>query len=215
MEEQRIEYALVTGATGGLGKSFVYALAKRGYALLLTGRSEEKLSALKEEVRLAYPNCYVETYAADLSDEKSRLAMMGKIVSKGRKISFLANVAGADVQKALTEYTQEKIAFQCRVNFESVVALSHFAIEQKAERLQILNVSSVSGIYPMPYFAIYSATKGAMTSFSQSLQHSRVKHTLLCIQSLQFITHTSQTSLYLLRHCTLLQNRLFSITINS
>ena len=95
---------------------------------------------------------------------------MDKIAGEGRKISLLANVAGADLQKGLMEYTQEKIAFQCRVNFEAAVALSRFAIEYKADSLEIINVSSVSGIYPMPYFAIYSATKGALTSFSQALR---------------------------------------------
>ena len=60
--------------------------------------------------------------------------------------------------------------FQCRVNFEAAVSLCRYAIEQRAERLEIVNVSSVSGIYPMPYFAIYSATKSALTSFSVALR---------------------------------------------
>lgn len=164
------EYALITGATGGLGKAFVCAAAKRGYSLLLTGRSEEKLQALQAELEEKYPDISTRIYAADLSDESSRIAMMEKIVAEHIRISLLANVAGADIQKSLVEYTQEKIAFQCRVNFEAVVSLCRFAIENKAERLEIVNVSSVSGIYPMPYFAIYSATKGALTSFSQSLR---------------------------------------------
>ena len=164
------EYALVTGATGGLGKAFVYALAKRGYSLLLTGRSEEKLQTLQTELKDKYPKTPTAIYAADLSNTDSRLAMMEKIKANAIRISLLANVAGADIQKGLTAYTQEKIAFQCRVNFETAVALCHFAIENKSDRLEIVNVSSVSGIYPMPYFAIYSATKGALTSFSQSLR---------------------------------------------
>ena len=164
------EYALITGATGGLGKAFVYAAAKRGYSLLLTGRSEEKLQALQAELKESYPDISTWIYAADLSDESSRIAMMEKIVAEHIRISLLANVAGADIQKSLVEYTQEKIAFQCRVNFEAAVSLCRFAIKNKAERLEIVNVSSVSGIYPMPYFAIYSATKGALTSFSQSLR---------------------------------------------
>lgn len=169
-KEKTTQYALVTGATGGLGKAFVYALAKRGYALLLTGRSAEKLLALQSELSAQYPDLEIMTYAADLSSERDRRALMDEISSSGLKISLLANVAGADVQKGLTAYTQEKITFQCRVNFEAAVALCHFAIENKAERLEIVNVSSVSGIYPMPYFAIYSATKGALTSFSQALR---------------------------------------------
>ena len=163
-------YALVTGATGGLGKAFVNALAKRGYKLLLTGRSEEKLLALKTELLQKFPQIECETYVADLSLQGSRDAMNEKIAASGKKISLLANVAGADIQKGLEAYTQEKISFQCRVNFEAAVALSKFAIDNRAEELQIVNVSSVSGIYPMPYFAIYSAAKGALTSFSQSLR---------------------------------------------
>lgn len=96
--------------------------------------------------------------------------MIEKITAENIRISLLANVAGADVQKGLQQYTQNKIAFQCRVNFEAAVALCRFAIEQRAERLEIVNVSSVSCIYPMPYFAVYSATKAALTSFSQSLR---------------------------------------------
>ena len=163
-------YALVTGATGGLGKAFVYVLAEHGDNLILTGRSEEKLTALKADILVKYPQLDVQIYAADLANERSRYAMMEKIKADGLRISLLANVAGADVQKGLMEYTQEKIAFQCRVNFEAAVSMCRFAIEQKSERLEIINLTSVSGIYPMPYFAIYSATKGALTSFSQSLR---------------------------------------------
>lgn len=169
-EKQMQKYALVTGATGGLGKAFCHALAKRSYALLLTGRSEEKLLALQAELREIYPEIATRIYPADLANEGSRSAFTAKIAAEGLRISLLANVAGADVQKGLQEYTQEKISFQCRVNFEAAVSLCKFAIEHKAERLEIINVSSVSGLYPMPYFAIYSATKGALTSFSQSLR---------------------------------------------
>lgn len=164
------EYALVTGATGGLGRAFTFALARRGYSLLLTGRSEEKLSALQVELAERYPELPTRIYAADLSDTGSRIALTEQIAAENLRISLLANVAGADIQKGLVEYTQEKIAFQCRVNFEAAVSLCRFAIEYKADRLEIVNVSSVSGIYPMPYFAIYSAAKGALTSFSQSLR---------------------------------------------
>ena len=140
MEEK--EYALVTGATGGLGKAFVYVLAQRGKNLLLTGRSEEKLAKLQAELQEKYPQIAVRIYPADLSNEGSRYAMMKEIEEAGLTISLLANVAGADVQKGLTAYTQEKIAFQCRVNFEAAVSMCHFAIAHKANRLEIVNVSS-------------------------------------------------------------------------
>ena len=164
------KYALVTGATGGLGKAFVFTLAKRGYSLLLTGRSEEKLLALQKEIAEQFPEIQTRIYPADLTDETDRRVMAEEIVREGIGLSLLVNAAGADIQKGLAEYTQEKISFQCRVNFEAAVSLCRFAIENKAESLEIVNISSVSGIYPMPYFAIYSATKAALTSFSQALR---------------------------------------------
>ncbi len=167
MENKR--YAFITGATGGLGKAFAFEAAKQGYALLLTGRSKEKLSLLKKELE-EYTGVEIRVYAADLADEESRKSLMDAIASDGVKLSLLVNVAGVDIQKALTEYTEEKITFQCRVNFEAAASLCRFAILHRAEQLNIVNVSSVSGIYPMPYFAIYSATKGALTSFSQALR---------------------------------------------
>ena len=163
-------YALITGATGGLGKAFVSVLAKEGYDLLLTGRSQEKLQKLQQEVQGKYPLKDIRVYAMDLSNEGGMYALNAKLSEENLKISLLANVAGADIQKSFLEYTQEKISFQCRVNFESAVSMCRLAIERKAEHLDIINVSSVSGIYPMPYFAIYSATKAALTSFSVSLR---------------------------------------------
>lgn len=178
MERTEKAYALVTGATGGLGKAFAHALARRGDNLIFTGRSEEKLSALKREIEEKYAGVEVCIYPADLSDGDSRYAFTQKITAEDKRISLLVNAAGADIQKAFVEYSQEKIAFQCRVNFEAAVALCRFAIERKAERLEIINISSVSGIYPMPYFAIYSASKAALTSFSAALREEVKKQNI-------------------------------------
>lgn len=163
-------YTLITGATGGLGKAFVYALAKRGERLILTGRSEEKLRALQAEILEKYETLDTKIIAADLSKDADRDELKTKIVAQDLRIARLINVAGVDIQKPVEAYTDEKIRFQCRVNLEVAIELSRFALAQKAKNLEILNISSVSGIYPMPYFAIYSATKGALTSFSMSLR---------------------------------------------
>ena len=167
---QTDDFTLITGATGGLGGAFCEACAKRGENLALTGRSIEKLSVLSASLQEKYPTIQVRTYDADLSGTGSRYALMDKLAAENIKISKLINVAGVDVQKAFCLYDQDKIRFQCRTNFEAAVSLCHFAIEHRAKTLKILNISSVSGIYPMPYFAIYSATKSALTSFSLALR---------------------------------------------
>ncbi len=165
-------FNLITGATGGLGSAFAKLLAERGEPLILTGRSEDKLRALKDSLLSIREGLVIETIPCDLTDEKDRVLLLGAVAdackTRGFSLYRLINVAGADIQKSLTQYTEEKICFQCRVNLESAVSLSRGAIELGVK--EIVDVSSVSGIYPMPYFAIYSATKGALTSFSLALR---------------------------------------------
>lgn len=170
MEHNNKKTALITGACGGLGGSFVEVLAERGYALFLVGRSEEKLQKKAREIQEKSPKTPIDIFELDLTNEGGRYALSEEIRAKKLKISLLVNAAGVDIQKSFSAYTQEKISMQCRVNFEAAVSLCACAIENRAEELEIINVSSVSGIYPMPYFAIYSATKGALTSFSASLR---------------------------------------------
>lgn len=162
-------YTMISGATGGLGRAFVDACVGRG-ALFLTGRSEERLLKLKQELAEKYHDLEIDYYACDLSDATAREAMFGYIQRKGYRFSGLMNVAGIDTQKAFEKYTQYKIVQQCRVNLEGALSLTHFVLQNRADELEIVTISSISGVYPMPYFAEYSATKCALTSFFSSLR---------------------------------------------
>ena len=170
-------YALITGATGGLGKAFVRLLASEGYPLILTGRSEEKLKKRFIEFKPSFVESnylnHVKIYAMDLTKIEERQAFFNDL--RGSKMAMLVNVAGVDTQKAVTTYSQEKIAMQCRVNLESAISMCKEAVLNKAQHLDIINISSLSGLYPMPYFAIYSATKSALTYFSIAFREE-VKH---------------------------------------
>lgn len=167
---------IITGATGYLGKAFINELIyskelKSGLesgetSLVLTGRSEEKLAALKSGIPF---RAEIFTKAMDLSSEVSRGEFFEALSARGERVKMLINVAGADIQKPFENYTQEKLLFQCRANFEGAAAMCLYAVQHVAKKAKIINISSVSGIYPMPYFAVYSATKGALTSFSQAL----------------------------------------------
>lgn len=170
MESMRKEVAWITGASGGLGYAFAEALARRGYELFLTGRSMEKLQKTQTHLQERYPQVVTYLYPADLTNEGDRYALNQEIERLGLKISLLVNAAGVDIQKGFLAYTQEKIVMQCRANFETAVSLCEYALRHRDTRLEIVNVSSVSGLYPMPYFAIYSATKSALTSFSAALR---------------------------------------------
>lgn len=167
MEKQ---FVLITGATGGLGGAFVRQSAKDGENLILLGRNQEKLDKLKAEIVATFPTIDVLVYAVDLSKENSKDAFFEQLKSLNLKIKRLINVAGVDTQKAFEKYTQEKAVFQARVNLEAPVSLCLFALEHRADSLEIINVSSISGACPMPYFNLYSATKSALTYFSLSLR---------------------------------------------
>ncbi len=167
---EKLFYTLITGATGGIGRAFAETLAAKGQNLFLTGRSADKLNALKEELSSNYPSLRVIVFACDLTDERSRDEMYKTIDAQGVVFDRLCNVAGADIQKAFEKYTEKKIVFQCRVNLEATLSVTRFVLSRRADALEIVTISSMSGVYPMPYFALYSATKSALVSFFSSLR---------------------------------------------
>ncbi len=171
-----MNYTLVTGACGGLGGAFVRLLAMRKEALFLTGREEHRLAALAERLHAEDPTLRVEYFPCDLADGRSRNRFFAYADSVNARFSRLVYVAGADVQKAFEKYTEEKLVMQARVNFEGAVSFTR-AVMARSDldgTSEFLAVGSVSGLYPMPYFALYSATKKALWQFYSAL-HAELK----------------------------------------
>ena len=188
-----MEYTFITGATGGIGKAFCRYYAKEGCNLYITGRSEEKLASLKEELLMLNDSISVKYLPADLTDRQSRDNLFAYADSNEISVTRLVNVAGADIQKGFLSYTDDKVIFQIRVNVEATISLTHMFLERldfgetgntKASRKntynktsgkkknlpEIITVSSLSGVSPMPYFQLYSATKACLTNFFKSLR---------------------------------------------
>ena len=169
------DYTFISGATGGIGRAFCLSSAKRGYNLFITGRSGDRLKILKEELVRSYPDISVQYFASDLTDEKSRADMLDYIDKNGIKFERIINVAGVDIQKAFMEYTPEKVLFQIRVNAEATVTLTHALLKRRSEETEVITISSMSGATPMPYFALYSATKAMLINFFTSLHYELKK----------------------------------------
>ena len=167
-----MQYTLITGACGGLGGAFTRLLAERGEPLYLTGRSEERLAALRKELAEKFPALPVEYAPCDLSDELSRRAFFTHIDKQGVRFCRLVYVAGADVQKAFEKYTEEKLIFQARVNFEGAVSFTRAVMARSDLNgdTEFLAVGSMSANCPMPYFALYSASKKALEQFYVALR---------------------------------------------
>ncbi len=165
-----MEYTFISGATGGIGQAFAYSVAKRGGNLFLTGRSKNKLVALKEALLAKHP-VEIEYFACDLTSQTSRKDLLDYIKTNNIKFKRIINVAGVDTQKAFMEYTEEKLLFQLRVNAEATVHLTYELLKLRAEKTEVITISSMSGQSPMPYFALYSATKAMLTNLFTSLHY--------------------------------------------
>lgn len=169
------EFTFISGATGGLGKTYAFCCAEKGYNLFLTGRSEERLSELKRALHEKFSDIKIECFPCELTDDLSRRRMLAHIEEQGFKFDRIINVAGADIQKAFTDYTPEKVLFQIRVNCEAALTLTHGLLRCRAKKTEVLTVSSMSGVSPMPYFAIYSASKAFLTNFFTALHYELKK----------------------------------------
>ncbi len=165
-------YTLITGACGGLGGAFVRLLAARGEPLFLTGRSEERLSALAQALRAEFAGADVLTYACDLTDSAARSALFCRADEAGILFSRLVYVAGVDTQMAFASYSEEKLVLQLRACFEGAVSLARgvFLRRREGERAEFLVIGSMSAMIPMPYFALYSAAKKGLEQFFIALR---------------------------------------------
>ena len=164
-------YSYVSGAVGGLGSAFVEELAKGGNNLFLTDRYQEKLEALKQKINQKYPNVLVEYFACNLIVPKEREDMLSFIDGKQIKFNKIINVAGVDIQKPFEDYTTDKIRLHVGVNVDANVELNHAFLSRRAPETEIITISSMSGVAPMPYFALYSATKALLFNLFCSLHY--------------------------------------------
>lgn len=165
---------LISGATGGIGKAFSKELASRGESLFLTGRSIDKLNVLKGEIEKEF-SVLVQVFACDLTNPKEIEELFNYADKNEIKFKSLINVAGVDTQKPFIEYDFDKIVFQTRVNTEATILLTNGFLKRRDENSSIITIGSMSGATPMPYFALYSASKSMLLSFFTSLKYELKK----------------------------------------
>ena len=152
--------ALVTGATAGIGATFVDALAARGYDLVVVARDVARLR------RQAPPGA--EVLGADLATDEG-CALAEARCAQG--IDLLVNNAGMGMGRPFEEASPDEEEQLLRLNVRAVLRLTHAAIGPMLARGSgaVLNISSVAGFSPGVRGATYSASKAWVTNFSESL----------------------------------------------
>jgi uncharacterized protein len=163
-------YALITGASSGIGECFARALAPRKQNQVLVARSTEKLEALAAELRARH-GIRVLPMTFDLSQPHAAAALAAKLRAEGISVDLLINNAGFGARGEFWQLPLDRQDEMLRLNIEAVVELTHLLLPQMAERRRgaIVNVSSTASFQPIPYTAIYAATKAFVTSFSMAL----------------------------------------------
>ncbi|MFH1469792.1 MAG: SDR family oxidoreductase [Pseudomonadota bacterium] len=167
-QEPESSWAVVTGASSGLGDAFARQLAQRGLSVLLVARRRERLEALAAVLQAEH-KVEVEVLAQDLgapgAAEKVHAAM------GGRRVEVLVNNAGYGVQGPFREHDWAAHEAMLRVDILALTELTwRFARHMVAQGSgRILQVASIGAAQPTPWFAAYGAAKAYVLSFSEAL----------------------------------------------
>ena len=177
--------ALITGASGGIGKEFAKKLASMKYNLILVARNEEKLIELSEEIKSQH-KVSVITIAKDLSYPGTGLELFEEVQMMGERVDWLINNVGFGSHGRFDKQTVEKQTDMINTNVLLLTELTHYFMQVMVERNagKIINVSSAAGFMPGPYQATYYATKAFVNSFSEALnkelEDTEVKVVAVC-----------------------------------
>lgn len=167
----RPDYALVTGASRGLGRCFARTLAARKQNLVLVARSGEKLEALAHELRTTH-GIQVETIPFDLAQVGAGQQLADELTRRGLQVDLLVNNAGFGDQGRFLQLSLERQLQAIILQNHTVVELTHQLLPAMIDRRRggIITVSSVAGFQPIPFASVYSATKAFLTTFSLALE---------------------------------------------
>jgi NAD(P)-dependent dehydrogenase (short-subunit alcohol dehydrogenase family) len=161
-QEQTRPVAIVTGASGGIGEATARALQAAGYRVFGTYR-RPPASRLPG----------VEYLACDVTNDEAVQTAIDQVLAKAGRVDLLVNNAGVGLVAGAEESSLEQAKSLFDVNLFGVFRMTKAVLptmrRQKAGR--IVNISSVMGLIPAPFMALYAASKHALEGYSESLDH--------------------------------------------
>lgn len=163
--------AIITGATGGLGKEFVKIMNGKTDEIWAVARNKKKLEALRKE----YGEKIV-SISLDLSEIDSLKVIKDRLKKEEVTVKYLINNAGAAKLKRSDKFTTEELDMIVNLNCKASPILTNICMPYMKEGSRILFISSASAFQPVPYINLYAATKAFMRSYSRAL-NSELKNT--------------------------------------
>jgi NAD(P)-dependent dehydrogenase (short-subunit alcohol dehydrogenase family) len=160
--QQTRPVAIVTGASAGIGKAIAPALDAAGYRVFGTYRRPP-----------ATRSPGIEYLTCDVTSDESVKAAVGEVLSKTGRIDLLVNNAGVGLFGGAEESSLEQAKSLFDVNLFGVIRMTKAVLPTMRQQGsgRIVNISSVMGLIPAPFWALYAASKHAVEGYSESLDH--------------------------------------------
>jgi short-subunit dehydrogenase len=169
-------FTLITGASKGIGRAFAEACADKGMNLILCARSANLLDDLAAQLR-QNQRVIVHTYPLDLSRPDAAKNLANFCSRHHYPVNVLINNAGFGMWGRFETLSGEEQIGSVQLNVNTLVALTHafLPLLKKNRQSYILNIASVAGFLPSPYFAVYAAAKAFVISFSRAIRQELKK----------------------------------------
>lgn len=188
-------WAVVTGATDGIGKAYAFAFAKKGMSVLLISRTESKLQDVKKEIEAKnYPGVEISYLVCDYSKfDKANQDAVAKVV-RDLEVGVLVNNVGVSYRYPMFfhELTDSEVQDLMTMNIDSTVWMTRMCLPGMLERKKgaIVNISSASAMYDLPLLAEYSGSKSFIEKFSRALNAEYQSKGITCQCQIPFYVAT-------------------------
>jgi uncharacterized oxidoreductase len=182
---------LITGGSAGIGLAFALNFLELGNEVIVTGRRQ----AVLDQVRAKYPK--IHTIQSDVADPAQISALAAHVKAEFPKLDVLMNNAGIMLQKNLKAPAADLAGLmaEMNVNVGGVISTTSAFIDiLRANRGTVINTSSALAFVPMPSAPIYSATKAAIHSYTQSLRFQLEETGVEVIELMPPVVKTDMTS---------------------
>ncbi|KAJ9176264.1 hypothetical protein P3X46_011599 [Hevea brasiliensis] len=175
LREKYGSWALITGATDGIGKAFAYQLAQKGLNLILVSRNPSELKNVSNEIQVESPDSKIKTVVFDFSREMQSGIQLIEEAIKGVDVGVLINNVGITYPQARFFHEVDEQVWMdiVRVNLEGTSRVTKAVLPRMLGRKRgaIVNIGSGAAIVvpSHPLFTIYAATKAYIDQLSRSL----------------------------------------------
>ncbi|GAA5922260.1 ketoreductase [Sporobolomyces koalae] len=165
-------WAVVTGATAGIGRDFALQLAGAGFNVFLASRTTSKLEEISQEIIAKYPNVKTQIHSIDFSSSSADYAALGKELEK-LDVGVLINNVGKSYEEPtfFQDLPDQDMIDIVEINVNATLKVTKLVIPGMKTRKRglILTVGSFAALIPSPLLAVYSGSKAFVSTWSQAL----------------------------------------------